>query len=297
MIRSDIWAFGCILFQLLTGKPPFRGATDYLTFQKILKRDFEFPAGFDAQAKDLIDRILNLEPSERPLPADIKAHPFLASCDISSLWTSPAPAISTGMTQPIETLANTDASSDLWAVFDDEVSDGGFEYDDMDGPAPDRTTAPNYDRTAAEDAVRNADNASPREFNEPRYAFQDAGSEGEGELQPPRPSFVDASPKGKWGRGRLGSHGSERTSSSSSTNRNALSGLLESLKLQGSPFSANGPASKGGSSRNSRTSERSTEVNLMQSVHSDHSGRAPSASAGASSDHAKWCVSVSPCRV
>lgn len=46
------------MYQLFVGKPPFRGATDYLTFQKILKKDMEFPEDFDAEAKDLIEAIL-----------------------------------------------------------------------------------------------------------------------------------------------------------------------------------------------------------------------------------------------
>jgi 3-phosphoinositide dependent protein kinase-1 len=58
MHSSDVWAFGCIVYQLFIGKPPFRGATDYLTFQKILKRDVEYPEGFPVEAKALIDAIL-----------------------------------------------------------------------------------------------------------------------------------------------------------------------------------------------------------------------------------------------
>ena len=58
IVRSDVWAFGCIVFQLFVGKPPFRGATDYLTFQKILKREMEYPDGFPDEARDLIETIL-----------------------------------------------------------------------------------------------------------------------------------------------------------------------------------------------------------------------------------------------
>lgn len=246
----------------------------------------------DPDAKALIDQILNLDPAERPSPSDIKAHPFFATCDWSTLWTCPAPTITSGLTKPLDSIKSENSNADVWAVFDDEVSDGGFEYDDDDlnDNSPDPTAGPTYDRAAASDAVRAAAGGTdPHEFTQPRYAFQDAGSEGDSDLQPPRPSFVEAaSPKGKWGRGRLGSHGSERTSSSSSTNRNALSGLLESLKLQGSPFSPVS-ASKGGSSRNSRTSDRSAEVNLMASVHSDHSGRnnqSPSNPSGSASGNA-----------
>jgi 3-phosphoinositide dependent protein kinase-1 len=256
--RSDIWAFGCIVFQLLTGKPPFRGATDYLTFQKILKREFEYPSGFDEEAKSLIDLVLNPDPTLRPTAGDIKSHPFFANVDFGSLWTIPAPTITPGLTKPIDTLANNDSNSDVWAVFDDEVSEGGFEYDD-DPPTERNVDGPQYDRNAAADAIRHDGD----DLSEPQYPFQDAGSEGS-DLQPPRPAFVEASPKGKWGRGRLDSRGSERTSSSSSTNRNALSGLLESLKLQGGSSAVSAAVSKGGSSRNSRTSDRSAEMRVLQ---------------------------------
>ena len=31
---SDIWALGCILFQMLVGMPPMQGPNEYQTFQK-----------------------------------------------------------------------------------------------------------------------------------------------------------------------------------------------------------------------------------------------------------------------
>lgn len=198
----------------------------------------------------MIELVLNPDPTARPSPSEIKSHPFFATTDFSSLWTCPAPTITSGLTKPLQPQTSNDSNSDVWAVFDDEVSDGGFEYDD-DGPTERIVDGPEYDGTAAADAVRHG--------NEPQaQGYQDA--EGD-ELQPPRPSFVEASPKGKWGRGRLGSRGSERTSSSSSTNRNALSGLLESLKLQGGNTS--NAASRVTSSRNSRTSDRSAELRVM----------------------------------
>lgn len=280
---SDIWAFGCILFQLLTGKPPFRGATDYLTFQKILKRDFEYPAGFDDEAKSLIELLLDPDPTSRPTAAEIKSQPFFASTDFSSLWTCPAPPIRSGITRPVEALTSADSNNDIWAVFDDEVSDGGFEYDDEEVVPDDQTDRPKLDHAAAADAVRHTDANLDDDMTAPRYPFQDAGSDGSGsgsDLQPPRPSFVEASPNRNWGRGRLGSNGSERTSSSSSTNRNALSGLLESLKLQGGSPSSPSGHSKGGSSRNSRTSDRSSEFRSMQA----DAGNA----AAVNQDLAKW---------
>ena len=205
----------------------------------------------------MIELVLSPDPTTRPSPAEIKDHAFFAATDFSSLWTCPAPTITPGLTKPVRPQNSNDSNSDVWAVFDDEVSDGGFEYDDDE--TVDRNDAgPQYDRAAAADALQN-------EAETQVHDQQD-----EGDLAPPRPSFAEASPKGKWGRGRLNSRESERTSSSSSANRHALSGLLESLKLPGG--SASSAASRGASSRNSRTSDRSAELRVMMGTPTERQG-------------------------
>jgi 3-phosphoinositide dependent protein kinase-1 len=62
---SDLWALGCIIYQMLTGQMPFRGASEYLIFQKILKLDYEFPQSFDKNAEDLVKKLLVIAPSGR----------------------------------------------------------------------------------------------------------------------------------------------------------------------------------------------------------------------------------------
>ena len=32
---GDVWAFGCIIYQMIAGKPPFKATNEYLTFQKL----------------------------------------------------------------------------------------------------------------------------------------------------------------------------------------------------------------------------------------------------------------------
>ena len=51
---SDLWALGCITYQMVSGLPPFRSRSEYLIFQSILKLDYEFPDGFYPLAKKFV---------------------------------------------------------------------------------------------------------------------------------------------------------------------------------------------------------------------------------------------------
>ncbi|XP_046750227.1 3-phosphoinositide-dependent protein kinase 1 isoform X1 [Diprion similis] len=98
---SDLWAFGCIIYQMVAGLPPFRARNDYMIFQKIQKLDYEVPDGFSEMAKSLVEQLLVLDPTQRLGAQDehgagypsIRAHPFFEGVDFETLHEQTPPPI------------------------------------------------------------------------------------------------------------------------------------------------------------------------------------------------------------
>jgi 3-phosphoinositide dependent protein kinase-1 len=97
---TDLWALGCIIYQMISGLPPFRAPTEYLIFQKVLKVDVKFPDGFDKTAHDLVQKLLRYDPAQRIGNNDaghkyisIRTHPFFEGIQFDTLRHQTPPPI------------------------------------------------------------------------------------------------------------------------------------------------------------------------------------------------------------
>merc|ERR1712110_1127756 len=74
---------GTLIYEMMTGLPPFYSQNINIMYQKILNGELRFPETMSPQACSLLEKFLTREPSER-LGTDfeaVKSHPFFASID------------------------------------------------------------------------------------------------------------------------------------------------------------------------------------------------------------------------
>lgn len=82
----DWWTLGVLLYEMLTGLPPFYNENTNEMYRKILSEPLHFPGPeiVPPAAKDLLTRLLDRDPEQRMGArgaAEIKAHPFFHSID------------------------------------------------------------------------------------------------------------------------------------------------------------------------------------------------------------------------
>jgi len=74
---NDIWCIGVLLFELITGKVPFEGNDIDEVRNSIINFNFKFPSDINLDAKDLISKILKVNPNERLTIEKILSHNFI----------------------------------------------------------------------------------------------------------------------------------------------------------------------------------------------------------------------------
>ena len=83
--ECDVWSVGCIMFILLTGKPPFNGKSNTGIFKGIMDSDAVLAHHFkgspwpsiSAEAKELLSALLTRDPEVRMTAAQALTHPWV----------------------------------------------------------------------------------------------------------------------------------------------------------------------------------------------------------------------------
>jgi len=78
-----------LLFEMLTGKPPFHGRGQEELYHNILRQKMQWPAEMSAEAKDLIGKLLNPIPEQRLNLEEIENHPWFESIAPKIIRTGP----------------------------------------------------------------------------------------------------------------------------------------------------------------------------------------------------------------
>lgn len=73
---TDVWALGVTLYYLIFGKCPFHGKSVPQIYERIQRQMLKFPREVTPELKDLIQRMLEKNPSKRITIPEIKKHPW-----------------------------------------------------------------------------------------------------------------------------------------------------------------------------------------------------------------------------
>eukprot|EP01117_Protostelium_nocturnum_P020434 TRINITY_DN918_c0_g2_i1.p1 TRINITY_DN918_c0_g2~~TRINITY_DN918_c0_g2_i1.p1 ORF type:complete len:455 (-),score=106.78 TRINITY_DN918_c0_g2_i1:124-1488(-) len=82
----DWWSFGSLLYEMLTGLPPFYSQDVQEMYRKIIHDKLKFPQNMNPDAMSLIDGLLQRDFNQRLKdPSIIKKHPFFSTIDWDGL--------------------------------------------------------------------------------------------------------------------------------------------------------------------------------------------------------------------
>lgn len=75
---ADLWALGCILYELFTGTPPFYTNSIFQLVSLIIKDPVKWPKNMSPNFKDFLQGVLTKNPKQRLAWPELLHHPFIA---------------------------------------------------------------------------------------------------------------------------------------------------------------------------------------------------------------------------
>jgi len=88
----DWWSLGTLVYEMLTGLPPFYSANTNVMYQKILSSELRFPPEMSGDCRSFLSGLLERDPSKRFDGDDVMQHPWLSSIDWDKLLKKQIPA-------------------------------------------------------------------------------------------------------------------------------------------------------------------------------------------------------------
>jgi len=78
-IKSDVWSLGCVIYEMVTLKPPFQAEDMQGLYKKILKGVFpKVPEHFSSDINTMLKIMIQVNPKKRPTCAQLVEHPIFA---------------------------------------------------------------------------------------------------------------------------------------------------------------------------------------------------------------------------
>jgi len=88
----DWWSLGTLVYEMLTGLPPFYSANTNVMYQKILSSQLRFPPDMSGDCRSFLTGLLERDPAKRMDGEDVMKHPWLSSIDWDKLLKKQIPA-------------------------------------------------------------------------------------------------------------------------------------------------------------------------------------------------------------